>query len=356
MSTGQKRPLSPSLAAVIPLGSPPKTAASTRQRVDLGPGGAPEQFGAVQYTDEFGEWRSVPGFDSELLIVSSLGYARSRHFKSGSMCRPHKGTQKKLTGYCSIRIYGIDYRLHCLICRAFQGPQPAGATCDHIAKHDTRVEERSDNRAENLRWASNEEQMNNRRMTDVAKRGSRPIFVRHISWDALTPSMWFSSGYAADKALGIHGIGVVVDPNYPTKVTCMGYTATRAPAMETQEDLPATESQPAERWVQFNERVWVSNRGRCHRMSKRGTTFDDRFTPVAKEGQDYAIMKIGDRNMPFHVIVFKAFGGVLSFGESVDHIDRDRTNNSLQNLRAATASEQSRNRTLKPPSERRWHT
>ena|SRR5690349_17160952 len=63
-------------------------------------------------------------------------------------------------GYMTTSIQKKSFRVHYLVCLAFHGPNPIGKTeIDHI----NRI--RSDNRAENLRWANREDQGKNKNNT-----------------------------------------------------------------------------------------------------------------------------------------------------------------------------------------------
>src|SRR5436190_10717352 len=53
----------------------------------------------------------------------------------------------------------------------------------------------------------------------------------------------------------------------------------------------------------------------------------------------YAVKRGGERNISMHRFLMKA-----QAGQSVDHIDRNRSNNQKSNLRFATSAENQRNR------------
>ena len=260
------------------------------KRVDLGPAGSPEEHGAVQYTDDHGEWRSVPGFPPTLLIVSSLGFVRSKNTRGNELSAPFIGSLAP-NGYLKTRVKGTTYYVHHFVCRAFCGPRRPDTTADHITKYDGDWKrERSDNRALNLRWATWSEQQLNKK-----------------------------------KRL-------------PT--TCMRKPAVPAESQRNLQD---------EEWRKVNNRLYVSNMGRAQQRTSRGTAWGHKYTPKPCTGMVYANIQGAQK---FHTVAFCAFGGVLLPGQTVDHIDQDTTNNKLSNLRAATHSEQNLNqtRTLGPGS------
>ena len=52
----------------------------------------------------------------------------------------------------------------------------------------------------------------------------------------------------------------------------------------------------------------------------------------------------GTRNMYVHRLVWETFRSSIPNGMTVDHIDRNKTNNNVDNLRLATKTEQQRNK------------
>lgn len=77
---------------------------------------------------------------------------------------------KQPVGYCAVRFHGKNHRVHCIVCRAFNGLSPEGRPfVDHI----NRI--KNDNRPENLRWVSNKENCNNKDYVDqsIEKYGVR---------------------------------------------------------------------------------------------------------------------------------------------------------------------------------------
>ena len=113
----------------------------------------------------------------------------------------------------------------------------------------------------------------------------------------------------------------------------MGWHAQYDEPKETQEDLPG------EHWVSVCKTLSVSNMGRVQKW--KGSSAQLRYTPMPGEREVYAVVLT---NQMLHRVIFLAFGGVLLPGETVDHIDKDPTNNKLENLRAADGSVQNSNK------------
>ena len=292
--------------------------------------------------DAHGEWCAVPGIDN--LRVSSNGMVQ--RFFHGRWREPFLPEQRE-TGYRNVQANKKIYGVHRLVCSAFHGPCPGGYSCDHIAKYNGDfMRERSDNRKDNLRWASRAEQRRNQNVRKKQRNGY-PVLVRRCSWPTCTPSRWFSSAYAADDALGIRHLADVANP-MTNSISAYGWTAEWASPNEEQMDLPEEGSRPAELWVQVNDTMRVSNRGRAQLRHTQYNHWHHKVTPRPRAGEMYATF---GSNTLFHRVVFSAFGGTLEDGQTVDHINRDRSDNNLSNLRAATKSQQQFNTCLKRPRE-----
>jgi hypothetical protein len=104
-----------------------------------------------------------------------------------------------------------------------------------------------------------------------------------------------------------------------------------------------TNEQPAEdfRCIPGWPGYEVSNQGRV----RNATNF--RLRSLMQDGR-YKAVKLKSRTYRVHRLVMLAFVGEPPLGSSVDHIDRDPSNNFLENLRYATAKEQRRNQANSP--------
>lgn len=279
-------------------------------------------------------WKKVP--DVARLEVSSEGRVRTQR-KGGALSAPYVPNQDKNSGYR----YVCGRRLANLMLTIFVRPPKAGETADHIRKYDGDWRrERGDDRLVNLRWATGSEQKKNQ-VKHKAKRNGRPIWLRHVEWTSTTPSMWFPSGTAAAKAFNLSS-GAVSDCAHRKrgKKRHRGWEVTADEPLESQNDL--TEGDQVERWTLAAKNLYVSSFGRAQWKNNLGDGWGWRFTPQITAGEPYA--KLGDECA--HVVIYTAFHGPLDSSLSVDHDDQDKSNNRLDNLKAATRTEQNLNRTV----------
>lgn len=95
-------------------------------------------------------WKSIPGHPG--YEVSNYGRVRSG-IKGSHLLSIHKDWN----GYLKVTLgrFGRNKRVHRLVLEAFIGPCPVGCQCDHINTV------RTDNRLENLRWATESENKRN---------------------------------------------------------------------------------------------------------------------------------------------------------------------------------------------------
>jgi hypothetical protein len=64
-------------------------------------------------------------------------------------------------------------------------------------------------------------------------------------------------------------------------------------------------------------------------------------------GHGYMLVKVANKVYPTHRVIWEMHNGDIPDGLYIDHIDRNRTNNRIENLRLATRQENSRNRLAK---------
>lgn len=361
----RKRPRSPSLDASVRArhGLAPLTAARTLRAVALGtpvneqPSVRDVAFAATDAAARFGHavrveaggvaatatpagsevWKPVPDIEATDLLASSAGRFRTRG-SHPSLGAPHRGFLQQ-SGYYRVTVQRNNYQAHHLICTAFHGKRPSPKhTANHL-DHDT-----TNNAASNLAWATKSEQVSHQRKRRrqatsepvlSRKLGSRGEWVAHIS------------AHQAALTLGLQ-MGAINHVLAGRTRRAGAYTFKRAPPRETQLDLEGEGFMPAgkptEQWVNASNRLRMSNRGRVQTITPRGNRWTHRRTPVRCDAHTYVFVRYNGKNVLVHRLVYKLFGGrQLRPGETVDHIDGDPTNNSINNLRPATRSTQSRN-------------
>lgn len=280
------------------------------------------------------EWAPVP--DIPGLHVSTKGRVRTQR-KGGGLSLPYRPNQDKNSGYryvCKKRLGNL------MLCTFKRSPMPT-ETADHIAKYDGDWwKERGDDRISNLRWASKSEQLRNQRL-HKPKRSGKPVLLRRPEWPENVPSLRFESAKEAAKRLQLHSGAVSDCANRKRgKIHHHGWEITRAQPKEAQNDL--VDGDQVEAWREVNPRLRVSSFGRAQWKDNLGDGWGPRFLPLPTDGNPYA--KLNTTSV--HDIVYKMFHGNLERGKTVDHIDRNKSNNRANNLRAASASEQNYNRAV----------
>lgn len=97
--------------------------------------------------------------------------------------------------------------------------------------------------------------------------------------------------------------------------------------------------------VKWNEeyKVYVSDDGRVWNKDGYG------YIQQLNKGYYRVNVRYGNRirkQYLVHILVYKTFVGEIPKGFQIDHIDRDRLNNTVSNLRTVTASDNNKNRVL----------
>ena len=281
--------------------------------------------------NNLGDWRLVPEFNGEL-YASSLGWVQQMNVKTRGWYDPFQGSPHAVKGYMCFSHRGKNLRVHHLVALAFIGPQPTAAhTVDHLNKN------RGDNRAENLRWATKSTQSENRNAS-VARRDGKGVLMWRKGSSKDT-GLYFGSMLAAAKELGLH------------------HPCIRKVAMGEQ---PFTEGYHAEFWNQEPDKIcddeefrdiegfFVSQYGRAKDV--RTGAFS--YTPKATRNSEYAMIPRGNGNgrrvtRTFHRLVASAWPEIVGSdpgnGETVDHINRDTSDNRAANLRWASGPLQATN-------------
>ena len=252
------------------------------------------------------EWRSIDGVQ-----VSDEGWVK--RYEMPEPWLPFIGPG----GWRRIRIGCKTVKVHNLVARAFIGEPPTPAhTVDHINQN------RADNRVCNLRWATKREQISNRKEIDkIGHMLNNALEYRKIGTAEWLPC---PSQQEASRRLGLDQASISRCVARKQK-TCCGYEFQAAAVVEI----------PGEEWREFDG-VGVSNMGRARHSSCPP------YTPRAAHGMDYAMVK----NHLFHRMVAIAFIGPPPFPDAqVDHINRNKSDNRLVNLRWAGRLAQAKNKT-----------
>lgn len=274
---------------------------------------------AAAEDSKYGRWVAVEG-SSRNLWVSSKGFVLQQETRHGHWMYPRKG---KITaqGYRKVKFHGKDFNVHVLVAKAFLGPRP---TAEHTVDHINRV--KTDNQVANLQWATRYQQAINKTKA-VRRRDARAVIV----WKIDTPDkkMRFDSIADAGKATGLQ-------PSNIGKVARGEYTQTGGWKAEFDD---CSNTQPAEGEI-FRpiHGAMVSQHGRLQMRDGRC------ITPRPLAGQAYATWT----NHLFHRLVALAWPDIVgkpqtSDATTVDHINRDKTDNRACNLRWATMSDQRHN-------------
>ena len=113
------------------------------------------------------EWRKIEGFDGyEISVEGVRSYKNARH---GLRETPKMMKGFILDGYLQIRLDGKNYRFHRLLMIAFVPNPENKPLIDHINRN------RLDNRIENLRWATHQENCEN-----VSIHSNNKLGIQHI--------------------------------------------------------------------------------------------------------------------------------------------------------------------------------
>jgi hypothetical protein len=300
---------------------------------------------SIVLSNEFGDWARVPGLEDELW-VSSTGYTwqLNRRAKDGSWFAPSKNAPKPSSGDVFVAHRGKDLRVHKLMAQAFFGPAPSPShTVDHITKYDGDiVRERSDNRIENLRWASKREQALNRNK-QKPRRDGRGVWVWAVAADR-SSATYYQSSLVAAQALGLNAGSVSRTAAGVKQQQTNGYRVEFADSREP--DKIADDEV-----FRLVDGFKVSQYGRAR--DRQTDAFS--YTPQINKGLEYTHVQKGDGDggsvsFSFHRLVAKAWSDIVGVKPddgkvyTIDHINRNRADNRACNLRWATVSEQNSNK------------
>ena len=269
-------------------------------------------------------WAEMPGVVG--LWVSTHGNIQYK--VQGRWLRPHKPNADKKGYrrffYAPPRVKKTLFKVHACVATTFLGPPPSkDHTPDHVDVN--REGNTSNNCIWNLRWASKSEQNQNQRIKEEAMQSARPCFGRAI--DGGGDWVEYKSVVDAAEKLELNSGNISHVCNGKCKRT----------GEYTFKWMPIPEPLEGEVWKPYKNGKHVSNTGRV--KLKSGWI----YTPRPTRGEVYASFD----TTGFHIVVCTRFHGAApSKHLTVDHIDRDTTNNRAENLAWKTPSEQNENRDL----------
>ena len=269
------------------------------------------------------EFASLP-YDSCSAMVKCIRAQVSSHGRFRSTRGVITTPMPKKSGYVQVAILKKRFEIHRLIAVAFGLTRTENQnTVDHIDGDPT------NNRLDNLRWASQSEQINYSYATNAARRSSasrlsKPVRGRKCGDEVWTP---YASVREAARAIQLNSGHVSL---------CCAKRQQQTSGYEFEFDVPTEAAVlPGEEWrIVAGTGAQVSSHGRF-RSTKGVIT-----TPMPKKS-GYVQVAILKKNYYIHRLIAVAFGLTRAEGQStVDHIDGDPTNNRLDNLRWASSSEQ----------------
>jgi hypothetical protein len=169
-------------------------------RYDQGGEWSADALGKLYCTNldsKYGDWRAVPGFPANVLLVSSMGWVILKSSGRGSQwAKPAMGWVQK--GYFWIQLHWHSYAVGRLICRAFNGPPPEGRERVLYA-----VDNKFDNKAETLRWGTRSEARKGNLTAESVGNLAFPVTIRHADWDVEKPNVAFNDYKSAARFFGV---------------------------------------------------------------------------------------------------------------------------------------------------------
>ena len=226
---------------------------------------------------------------------------------------------KREDGYVEVGIKNHQKKAHAIVARAFLGPKPTPGHSVHHAD-----QRRDNNHIDNLSYATRSEQMHDSYDNNPNRKPMGPALEKAVEGRKRDDTEWvrYPSLNAAAAALNLpNTAGISSVCRGLQKSTGDGYVFRFV-------DVPDFEG---EVWRLVDGHT-VSNKGRV-KTQLGNITFG------STDGSGYKI--VGGSHARIHDLVGRAFlGPPPSTRHTIDHIDSDRANNHIDNLRWATPSEQ----------------
>ena len=217
---------------------------------------------------------------------------------------------------------GGKYRglqIHRAMCSTFSERSADKYTVDHIDRLP------SNNCLWNLRWASVGEQNRNQNKRKDQVDGC-PVIGTQAETGAIINFVSFSD---ARKAGYFH----VRDCLYGHRTTCGGYI------WSCPDELPDIPGEDWRLWRIGQYKVWVSDMNRIMYEFSHGYRKKMYSNELAMRGEYHQISSDGKISQSFHRVVWSVFNGEIPTDKIINHIDHDKSNNSLDNLELISQSE-----------------
>lgn len=269
-----------------------------------------KDFRSVDYIGEImlpsEEWKDAGPYGYIDYLASSLG--RIYSMKSGKVVSGNTRVDGYMQTTIPIKQVNTPTLMHVLICHAFYGyPPDETYTVDHIDRN------KINNVPSNLRWASKSEQTINRYPL-----GKRKYMITEVINGKI------HNFYEYQSILEILDVDHIIIPDEG-----LFYNGSLL-IYENFINLDII----GEIWAPINVRgkiIMVSNMGRVRKMSRKtfGCTLGSGYKSVNIEGSPFLV----------HRLVIIAFRGNYDPSLVVNHIDRNKLNNRLDNLEVITVSE-----------------
>ena len=267
----------------------------------------------------------------------SYGTDRSGCIVNLSTMRPLKQTTSP-TGYVQVVINlptgsHSTVRVATIVCRTFHGVKP---TETHSVDHINRI--KTDNRAENLRWATKSEQCRNR--AKYTQNKSHRLARKHYQLDMHTRDILMTFNCAKDAVQHVVNqtgtdaskVRTCIKQAVQTGGISMGFRWSADPPPDRR--LTSLDGEEWKLVAGASRQLSVSNIGRVSRMGAHGHMLlvHCPSTDPLSTSQGYYQLIVEKHIHGIHTLIASAFLGPRPHNAVVHHNDGDKLNNAVDNL------------------------